>query len=73
MTPVYGAAFLRHADKMPSPHSGTFDWQELVCTFDTPVGTRSMLFLVELRGAGVVWVDDVQVTRLEKCIEVESY
>jgi hypothetical protein len=64
---------LRHADKAPAPNSGTFDWHELVCTFDTPAGTRSLLLLVELRGAGVVWLDDVQVTRLEKCIEVESY
>ena len=64
---------LRHADKAPSPHCGTFDWHELVCTFDTPVGTRSMLLLIELRGAGVLWLADVQVSRLEKCIEVESY
>jgi hypothetical protein len=64
---------LRESSKTPSPHSGTFDWQETVFTVDTPLDTRSMVFLVELRGAGVVWVDDVQVTRLEKCIQVESY
>ena len=64
---------LRSADKTPAPHCGTFDWQEFVCTFDTPVGTRSLMLLVELRGAGVLWVDDVQVTRLERCIQVESY
>jgi hypothetical protein len=45
----------------------------MVCTFDTPVATRSVMLLIELRGAGVVWLDDVQVTRLEKCIEVESF
>jgi hypothetical protein len=64
---------LRHSDKIPSPHCGTFDWHEMVCTFDTPVATRSLMLLVELRGAGVVWLDDVRVTRLEKCLEVESY
>ena len=64
---------LRESDKIPSPNTGTFDWHELVGTFDTPVATRSMLLLIELRGAGALWLDDVQVTRLEKCIQVESY
>ena len=64
---------LRESDKTPSPHCGTFDWHELVCTFDTPVATRSLLLLVELRGAGTLWLDDVRVTRLEKSIQVESY
>lgn len=69
----FSSGVLRQSDNTPSPHSGTFDWHEFVCTFDTPAGTRSMMLLVELRGAGVVWLDDVRVTRLEKCIEVESY
>jgi len=64
---------LRAADKTAPPNSGTFDWHELVATFDTPLDTRSILLLVELRGAGVLWLDDVQVTRLEKCKQVESY
>lgn len=64
---------LRHEDKIPSPRSGTFEWQEFVGTCDTPLGTRSLLLLIELRGAGVLWVDDVRVTRLEKCVQVESY
>jgi hypothetical protein len=64
---------LRYSARAEPPNSGTFDWHELVCTFDTPPDTRSILILVELRGAGVVWVDDVRVTRLEKCKEVESY
>ena len=64
---------LRESDKIPSPNTGTFDWREMVCTFDTPVATRSMILFVELRGAGTLWLNDVQVTRLEKCIQVESY
>jgi len=64
---------LRVSDKTAPPKSGTFDWHELVGTFDTPLDTRSIMLLVELRGAGVLWLDDVQVTRLEKCKQVESY
>ena len=64
---------LRHSDKTALPNTGTFDWHELVFAFDTPPATRSMLLLVELRGAGVAWVDDVRVARLEKCKQVESY
>ncbi len=55
---------LRASDKVTPPNTGTFDWHELVCTFDTPVDTRSIMLLVELRGAGVLWLDDVRVTRL---------
>ncbi len=64
---------LRESGKTSPPNCGTFDWHELVCTFDTPVNTRSILLLVELRGAGVLWLDDVRATRLEKCKQVESY
>ena len=67
------AGALRTSDKIPASHCGTFDWQQMVCAFDTPVGTRSLMLLVELRGAGVLWDDDVQVIRLEKCKQVESY
>ena len=67
------SGILRHSDRTDPPNSGTFDWREFVCVFDTPVDTRSILLLVELRGAGVAWVDDVSVTRLEKCKQVESY
>jgi hypothetical protein len=67
------SGLLRHADKVSPPNNGTFDWHELVSTFDTPIGTRSLLLLVELRGAGVLWVDDIQVTRLERSVQVESY
>jgi hypothetical protein len=67
------SGMLRHSDRTDPPNSGTFDWREFVCTFDTPVDTRSILVLVELRGAGVAWVDDVSVRRLEKCKQVESY
>ena len=59
--------------EIPSPNSGTFDWKELVGTVDTPVNTKSLMLFVELRGAGAVWLDDVEVTRLEKCLQVESY
>ncbi len=64
---------LRESGKTSPPNSGTFDWHELVCTFDTPVGTRSLMLFIELRGAGILWLDDVRVTRLEKCKQVESY
>jgi hypothetical protein len=64
---------LRAADKTAPPINGTFDWHDLACAFDTPPDTRSIMLLVELRGAGVVWLDDIQVSRLEKCKEVESY
>ena len=67
------AGNLRAADKSPVPHTGTFDWTELVCTCDTPVGAQSIMLLVEVRGAGTLWLDDIQVTRLEKCKQVESY
>jgi hypothetical protein len=67
------AGSLAVADKAPSPNQGTFDWRELVGIVDTPPGTKSLMLVVTLRGAGTMWVDDVQVTPLEKCIEVESY
>jgi len=64
---------LRYSGRTAPPNNGTFDWHEAVFTFDTPVGTRSLLLMVELRGAGVLWLDNVRVIRLEKCKEVESY
>ena len=67
------AGSLRATDKTTYPNNGTFDWTELVGTVDTPVKTRSLMVCVVLRGAGVMWVDDVEMTPLEKCIEVESY
>ena len=64
---------LRVTDKAPSPNQGTFAWTELVFTVDTPVKTRSLMLCIQLRGAGVAWVDDVEMTPLEKCVQVESY
>ncbi|HEY3418028.1 MAG TPA: hypothetical protein VGM23_14210 [Armatimonadota bacterium] len=67
------ADVLKVTDIAPSPGRGTFDWKETVGIIDTPVNTRTIVISIALRGAGTLWVDDVDVTRVEKCIQVESY
>ncbi|MFZ2655673.1 MAG: carbohydrate binding domain-containing protein [Victivallales bacterium] len=67
------AGNLYYEYKIPSPRTGTFDWKEFVFTFDTPPKTRTILLSVELRGAGTMWLDDVEVMEMEKVIKVESY
>jgi hypothetical protein len=59
--------------KSPSPSSGTFDWHQMVFTFDTPINTRTAMVFIELRGAGTLWLDDLSIDRIEKCLQVESY
>jgi len=59
--------------KVPSPNSGTFDWKEFVFTFDTPPQTRTIMLYVQLRGSGMMWLDDVEVMEMEKVVKVESY
>ncbi|MFZ2656031.1 MAG: carbohydrate binding domain-containing protein [Victivallales bacterium] len=64
---------LNYEWKVPSPNSGTFDWKEFVFTFDTQPQTRTIMLYVQLRGAGMLWLDDVEVLEMEKIIKVESY
>jgi hypothetical protein len=69
----FWAGCLHDVYKRPSPCTGTFDWQELAFTFDTPAGTHSMIVQIDLRGAGTLWIDDFAVIPLEKSLQVESY
>jgi hypothetical protein len=69
----FWAGCLHDAYKRPSPSTGTFDWRELVFTFDAPSGTRSMIVQIDLRGMGTVWIDDFDVAALEKSLQPESY
>ena len=59
--------------KSPPSSRGTFDWCQLVATIDMPKGAKTMMLRIFMRGAGTVWVDGVELTPLEKCLQVESY
>jgi len=59
--------------QFPARKEATFDWQAFTYTFDTPPQTRTIMLCLELRGAGTLWVDDVQGTELGKIIAVESF
>lgn len=71
--PNLWAGNLHYEGKAPSPNTGTFDWKELDFTFDVPLQTRTILIDVELRGAGTMWLDDVEVIKKEKVVTVESF
>ncbi len=56
----------------PAHRKKTFDWLEFTATFDTPAQTKSVVLILELRGAGILWIDDVRATKQEKITPVES-
>lgn len=42
------------------PLSGTADWQRYDIILDVPDGTRQIIFGVNLKGNGRIWIDDVK-------------
>ena len=67
------AGNLGESYKSPPSARGTFDWCQLVATIDMPKGAKTMMLRIFMRGAGTVWLSEVSLTPLEKCLQVESY
>jgi hypothetical protein len=40
---------------------------------DVPKGAKTLMMTIFMRGAGTVWLSEVSLTPLEKCLQIESY
>jgi len=60
--------------KTPTPNNGTFDWAEITFPVDALPRTRELKITLQLRNAtGTLWYDDLEVTKVERIVHVESY
>lgn len=59
--------------KFPCRGEKASPWRHFRYSFDTTPKTKSIVLIISLRGAGALWISNVQVTPVHKIVPVKSF